>query len=387
MRKSMRRRVCVVTGTRAEYGILRPVMKRIAASSRLDLQVAAAGMHLAREFGFTVNDIIADGFEIGARVPMLPANDTAAAMAESVGKGVVGFIHAFEELGSEIVVVLGDRIEAYAAATAAALSGRVLAHIHGGDRAEAGFDDFMRHAITKLAHLHFAATEGSAKRIRRLGERSDRIFVTGAPGLDEIRPSKLPSATATKKRHGFAAREVLILVVQHSISTHPETAADEMNETLAALEELSLSTAVVYPNSDAGGRAIIGAIEAFGERPWLRTFRSLPRTDFLAMMKAASAMAGNSSSGIIEAASFHLPVVNIGRRQAGRERSGNTVDVAPNACKISAALRGAIFDEAVRERLSSVANVYGDGRASGRIVSVLEKLVVDRDLLVKQMTY
>jgi UDP-N-acetylglucosamine 2-epimerase (non-hydrolysing)/GDP/UDP-N,N'-diacetylbacillosamine 2-epimerase (hydrolysing) len=362
-------------------------MKRVAESERLRLQVIAAGMHLAKEFGHTVDDIVADGFRVDARVAMLPRDDTAAAMAESVGRGIVGFTAAFEKLNSDIALVLGDRTEAYAAATAAALSGRLLAHIHGGDRAEAGFDDFMRHAITKLAHIHFAATGGSARRIARLGERQDRIFVTGAPGLDEIQPSKLPSATATKKRFDLPLRKPLVLAVQHSVSTHPRTAAAEMRETLHALDELALPTVLVYPNSDAGGRAMIAAIEKLGKREWLRVFRSLPRNEFLSVMKAAAVMVGNSSSGIIEAASFRLPVVNIGRRQAGRERSGNTVDVAPRADKIGGALRGALFDAKVRKRLSEVKNVYGDGRASGRIVSVLEELEIGPDILVKQMTY
>jgi len=380
-------KVCVCTGTRAEYGILRPLMRRIDSSRRLLLQVAAAGMHLAREFGRTVDDILRDGFHVDARVEMLPRDDTRAAMAESVGRGVVGFTAAFQKLESEIVIVLGDRTEAFAAAVAGTLSGRVVAHVHGGDRAEGGYDDYMRHATTKMAHLHFAATEGSARRIRRLGERPGRIHVVGAPGLDEIRPSKLPSASDTKRRYGFPPRKPLIVAVQHSISTHPETAPAEMAETLAALEALSLPTILVHPNSDAGGRAIIAAIKGFGKRPWLSVHRNLSRDDFLAAMKAASAMVGNSSAAIIEAATFGLPAVNVGRRQAGRERSGNTVDAPHDRCKIEAALRKAIFDRAARRRLCVAENIYGDGKASARIVQVLEQVVPGPEILAKQITY
>jgi len=381
------KRVCVCTGTRAEYGILRPLMRRIAKSKVLELQVAAAGMHLAREFGHTVDDIERDGFEVRARVEMLPRDDTPAAMAASVARGIAGFTDAFENLAAEVVVVLGDRTEAFAAAVAGALSGRVVAHVHGGDRAEGGYDDYMRHAVTKMAHVHFAATEGAARRIRRLGERADRIHTVGAPGLDEIKPSRLPGAGVTRRRYGFASRKPLILAVQHSISTHPETAGAEMNETLAALESLSLPTILIRPNSDAGGRAMTAAIEEFGERSWLSVHTSLPRDDFLAVMKAARAMVGNSSAGIIEAAAFHLPVVNVGRRQAGRERSGNTVDVPPDRCKIEAALRKVLYDRAARRRLCAAQNVYGDGRASARIVRVLERIETGGEILTKQITY
>ncbi len=381
------KKVCVVTGTRAEYGLLRPVMRRIGKSRRLSLQVIAAGMHLADEFGHTVDYITSDGFHIDACVKMLPKNDTPAAMAQSVGRGIVGFTRAFGKLESDIVVVLGDRTEAFAAATAGALSGKVLAHIHGGEKAEGGYDDYMRHAITKMAHIHFAATEDAARRIRRLGERRKRIFVVGAPGLDEIHPARLPAASVTKKRYGFPPRKPLILAVQHSISTHPETAAGQIEETLRALEAVALPTILVYPNSDAGSRAMARMIARYEGRAWLRTARSLPRSEFLAVMKAATVMVGNSSSGIIEAASLHLGVVNIGRRQAGRQRAGNTLDVKPNANAIEKAIRSIVFDARKRKRLESAKNVYGDGRASSRIVAVLEELEISPDILRKQITY
>lgn len=393
MKDSGKRKVCVCTGSRSEYGILRPVMHAIAGKRGLELQVVAAGMHLSREFGRTVDDIAADGFEVAARVEMLPRADTRAAMAESVGRGIVGFTRAFETLESDIIVALGDRTEAFAAATAAVLSGRLLAHIHGGDRAEGGYDDYMRHAITKMAHVHFAATKGSAQRIERLGEPKSRILVTGAPGLDEIRATRLPSPTATKRRLGIRAEAPLILCVQHSISTHPETAAAEMTETLEALAGLALATVVVYPNSDAGGRAIIKVIESYERRfalargGWMLAYRSLPREEFLAVMKAAAVMVGNSSSGIIEAASFGLPVVNVGRRQAGRERSGNTVDVPHDKAAIARAVKRVLRNETLRKRLISAGNVYGDGRASGRIAEALAGLVIDEALFRKQITY
>ena len=349
-------------------------------------------MHLSREFGHTVSAVLADGFAAPALVRMLPRDDTLPSMAESVGRGIIGFTKAFRRLAPDIVVVLGDRTEAFAAAVAATLSGRILAHIHGGDRAEAGYDDFMRHAITKLAHIHFAATRESARRIKRLGERKDGIFVVGAPGLDEIRTAKLRRPAETKAKLSFDPEKPLILCVQHSISTHPETAAAEIKETLSALRVLALPTVLVYPNSDAGGRAMISAIKTYEKKfarrgGWLRAYRSLSRDEFLAVMKAAAVMVGNSSSGIIEAASFGLPVVNIGRRQAGRQRSGNTLDVPPVKKEILFAARRILTDARLRRKLSSARNVYGDGRASERIVRVLEKIDIGPDVRKKQITY
>lgn len=395
MRTHPKMKVCVCTGTRAEYGLLRPVMRRIARSRKLTLQVAAAGMHLAREFGRTIDNILADGFRVDARVPMLPGNDTPAAMAESVGQGVIGFTKAFQRLKSDVVVVLGDRTECFAAAVAATLSGRILAHIHGGDRSQWTFDEPMRHAITKLAHVHFAATRESARRIVRLGERKDRVFVVGAPGLDELNIPRLPSPSATKRKHGFPPRGPLILAVQHSISVKSWSAAAEITETLEALRKLSLPTVLIYPDSDAGGRAIIRVIKEYEGRKaftragarWLKTYKSLPRDEYLAVMKAADVMAGNSSSGIIEAASFGLPVVNIGPRQKGRERSGNTIDVPASREMIFRALKTIFSDLKTRKRLSIGKNVYGDGRASEKIVRVLERLDPWSDIRAKQITY
>ena len=407
MGKPPKRRVCVATGTRSEYGILRPLMRAIRKSATLQLQIVAAGMHLSDEFGRTVEFMKADGLAPDARVEMLPKSDTAGAMAEAVGRGVVGFTRAFRRLRSDIVVVLGDRIEAFAAGTAATLSGKVLAHIHGGDTSEGGYDDYMRHAITKLAHIHFAATKGSARRIERLGERrgsgrNRTIVVVGAPGLDEIRTTKLPSPAATKRRHGFDPRKPLILCVQHSISTEPENAARDMGETLAALAGLALPTVVVYPNSDAGGRGIIKVIKSYEgkrgimpagvppggrRRRWLVAYKSLPREEFMAAMKAAAVMVGNSSSGIIEAAAYGLPVVNVGRRQAGRERAGNTVDVAPRRGEIARAITRILSDSRFRRKLSTARNVYGDGRACERMVRVLEQIDTGPDLRRKQITY
>lgn len=407
----MARRICVVTGTRAEYGLLRPIMRVISGAPGLDLKVVAAGMHLVRRFGRTVDEIIADGFTIDARVPMTPREDGPAAMAASVGRGIRGFARAFADLRPDVVLVLGDRVEAFAAATAAAISNIFVAHVHGGDRAEAGHDDSMRHAITKMAHLHFAATRQSARRLARLGERQDRIWIAGAPGLDEIRTARLPTRQTLCRRYGLDARVPFLLVVQHPVSTQPDRAADEMAATLGAVRSVGLPALIIYPNADAGGRRMIEVIKRFaaGEKgvgsrlpvgasgashkrlptPFLRMMMmpSVPHLDYLGLLKHAAVLVGNSSSGIIEAPTFKTPVVNVGRRQAGRERAANVIDVAPDEREVAAGIRRALTDGAFRRRLARCRNPYGTGYAAQRIAHVLTHVPLDDDLRRKRITY
>jgi UDP-N-acetylglucosamine 2-epimerase (non-hydrolysing)/GDP/UDP-N,N'-diacetylbacillosamine 2-epimerase (hydrolysing) len=366
-------------------------MRILAKSRTIQLQVAAAGMHLSREFGRTIDAIRADGFKVDAEVEMLPKNDTPAAMAESVGRGVVGFTRAFERLKTDIVVVLGDRTEALAAAVAATLSGRILAHIHGGDKAEGGYDDSIRHAITKLAHLHFAATHESRNRIVKMGERKEYVRRVGSPALDEIRVRDLPSAATTKKKHGFPTDKPLILCVQHAIPTSPQTAGTEMDATLSALARLRLPTIVIYPNSDTGGRNIIKVIKSYERKQrtrrgssagWLKAYKSLPRDEYLAVMKAASVMVGNSSSGFIEAASFRLRVVNIGRRQTGRPPH-NVIQAEHRWRDILQKVRKAL----AAGKLPFARNAYGDGHASPKIARNLETTALGPKLRRKLITY
>ena len=389
------RRICVVTGTRAEYGLLRPVMRAIERTGGLGLQVLATGMHLARRFGHTVDEIAADGFKIDARVPMTPREDTNAAMAASVGTGLRGMARAFARLRPDIVLVLGDRVEAFAAATAAALSNIVVAHVHGGDRAQAGYDDYLRHAITKMAHLHFAATAASARRIARLGERRERIWTVGAPGLDEavrsaqceVRSAEAQDAIAATLRTAHCAlRTPFLLVVQHPVSTRASAGAGEMRETLAAVRASGLPALVVYPNSDAGGRAMIDVIER-ARRPNLIAVPSLPRDEYLALLRRAAALVGNSSSGIIEAPSFRTPVVNVGDRQAGRERAANVIDVRPTRAEVLRGIETALHDAAFRRRLARCRNPYGDGHAGVRIARVLTRVPLDERLRMKSITF
>lgn len=379
-------RVCVITGTRAEYGLLKPVIREIH-SSGLELRLVVAGMHLSHEFGNTVSDIEGDGFHIGAYIDMGLSRDTNAAMTKSIGIGIYGITQALESLDPDVVLVLGDRVEAFVGAVSGAGLNKVVAHIHGGERSKGGLDESMRHAITKFAHVHFVATERSRERVIRMGERPETIFKVGAPGLDPILSTKLYERRELEHRLGFSLRETFLLVVQHSVSTDPDNAPSQMRETLEAVKQIGHQTILIYPNSDAGGRRMIEVIESYRSEPWLHVFPSLDHLTYLSLLKHTSVLVGNSSSGVIEAPSFHVPVVNIGIRQAGRERSTNILDVAHHRTEIQQAIQRALTDPEFHTQIQSCVNPYGDGKASKRIVEVLARIEITPDLLQKQITY
>lgn len=381
------RRVCVVTGTRAEYGLLKPVMQAIQESGGLGLQVVATGMHLAPEFGLTVEAIKQDGFAVDSAVDMLFSSDTPGAMAKGTGIGVYGMTQALESLRPDVVMVLGDRVEAFAAAIAGAFLGKAVAHIHGGDRARGGLDDYMRHAITKLSHLHLTATEESRRRVIRLGEPAEHVFNVGAPGISDIHTESADLAELRAQLGFDPEREPFLLVVQHPVSTESGEAERQMTETLEAVFATGLRAVLIYPNSDAGGRAMIEVIERHEGDPRVSTFRSLPRPDYLALLRRTRVLVGNSSSGIIESPSFHTPVVNIGMRQQGRERSTNVLDAEPERSSILSAIERALHDQEFLARVRTCQNPYGDGRAPERIVRILQDAVIDPALLTKQITY
>lgn len=384
-----KRKICVVTGTRAEYGILRALLKKIKESNKLRLQIIATGMHLLPEFGLTVKEIEKDGFKIDAKVPMIVKGDKKASMAMSIGVGIVGLTRAIEALDPDIVVVVGDRFEILAAAIAAAYSGRVVAHLSGGDSPRAGYDEYSRHAITKISHLHFPTTQKSAERIIKLGENPKHVFPVGSTAIDTILNEKIPPKEFLCEKYGLASNKPIILVVQHPVSTNPESAEREISVTLEAIVELGHQIVLIYPNVDPGGRKMIKVIKKFKQKypDRIRAYESLPFIEYLGIMKIADVMVGNSSSGIIEAPSFKLPVVNIGSRQEGRERSQNVIDVGYDKDQIKKAINKALYDKKFKEKVKRCKNPYGDGKASERIVKILSKIKLDQKLLQKKITY
>jgi len=382
------RKIAVVTGTRAEYGVMKPVLKAIKANPELKLLLVVTGMHLSHEFGYTVNDIEKDGFNITAKVEMLSNSDTPEAMAESIGRGIIGMAQTWEQSRPDIVLVLGDRSEPLAAAIAGAYMNIPVAHIHGGDACTGGnIDDSTRNAITKFAHIHFPATQKSAERIIKMGEEEWRIHMVGSPALDVILNEPLLSREVLTERFGLNLAELLILLVQHPVTTQVDEATNQMRETLEAIVELNYPTVLIYPNSDAGGRRMIEVIKEYEGHPFIKTFKSLPRKEYLSLVKIASVMVGNSSSGIIDAPSFGLPAVNIGIRQEGRERGNNVIDVGHNKQEIVKGIEKALTDKEFLNEVKKCESPYGDGKASQRITEILSKVEITPELIQKKITY
>jgi GDP/UDP-N,N'-diacetylbacillosamine 2-epimerase (hydrolysing) len=384
----MTRTVAVVTGTRAEYGLLRSSMEAIEDDPVLSLQTVATGMHLSPQHGYTVTEIRDDGFTVDFEVEMLLTGDSKASMARSVGIGVTGMTNALDHLDPDIVLVLGDRDEAFAAAVAAAHMTIPVAHVHGGDAMTgATIDDSIRHALTKFAHIHFPATEQSATRIERLGEEPWRITPVGAPGLDDIRADRYTDPSVIADQFGFDANRPTIIVLQHPETAATDAAGRQMQTTLDAVTSIDGDILLVYPNADAGSQAMIDEIESHPGRDRMTVVENLPRRDFLGAMAGADLMVGNSSSGIIEAPSFDLPVVNVGRRQEDRERGANVIDVGFDEAEVLTTIERCLEDDSVQKRASGGANPYDYGGTADRIVDRLREIDIDERLLQKQITY
>ncbi|MFP9193830.1 UDP-N-acetylglucosamine 2-epimerase [Natrialbaceae archaeon A-CW1-1] len=383
----MTRTILVVTGTRAEYGLLQSSMAAITDHEALSLEVVVTGMHLSPQHGHTADEIEADGFEVSREVYMLLEGDTGTAMAKSLGIGITGMADAIHDLEPDVVMVLGDRDEALAAGVAAAHMNIPVAHIHGGQSMSGAIiDDSIRHALTKFAHIHFPVSELSASRIRKLGEEPWRITTVGAPGLDAVLDADFTSSDTLRERLDLPADEPFALVIQHSVTTEADQAGQQMRATLEAILEADLQAVVVYPNADPGGKRMIEVIDSFGDDR-LRPFDNLPRADFLGCMAAADVMVGNSSSAIIEAPSFELPVVDVGPRQEGRERAENTLSVPHDRDAIRQAIRRCLEDDAVRRRSAECENPYDYGGAGDRIAERLAEFELNKKLLQKQLTY
>ena len=390
-----RRRVAVITGTRAEYGLLKSTLAAIKTHPRLTLQLVVTGMHLLREFGHTVDDIVRDGWRIDARVRMQAGSDDPLDQAGGLSRGVHGIARFLEGAKADIVVVLGDRIEAMAGALAAVTTGRVLAHIHGGDVAPGDFDDSLRHAITKLAHVHLVATRDAARRVLRLGESPERVHVVGAPGLDRLRellgcsgraPYRPASAHGPKpllKSSGTPAA----LVLYHARGRPAAVEASTMETLLRAVASLGLRRLILYPNTDRGHRGVLRAIERHRRQsppPDVQVFPSLPRDDYLHALSDAAVLAGNSSSGIIEAPLAGTPSVDVGPRQAGRQPGGPSVI---HCGESEAAIRQAVQRALGMRWRSGEGSVYGDGRSGPRIAHILAELPLSSEFARKVIAY
>ncbi len=369
------RKIAVITGTRAEYGLLYHIIKAIHEDPELELQLIVTGMHLSQDFGMTVNDIEKDNFPVAEKVEMLISSDTEETVSVSMGQGVMGLAKAYARLRPDIIVLLGDRFEIHSAASAAAPFRIPVAHIHGGELTRGAMDELFRHSITKLSHLHFASTQAYADRIKQMGEQPENVFVTGAPGLDSIKKLQLLNKEQLASELGLPVNSDWGIVTFHPATLEKEGAGRQIKEILSALDKFpEIHWIFTYPNADTESRTIIENIKRYVEerKGHASLFVSLGQLRYLSILKTAVVMAGNSSSGIIEAPSFELPVVNIGSRQDGRIRAKNVIDVAEcNDDKIEIAVKEALSG-GFKESLRGLENPYGNGTASSRIVEILK---------------
>ncbi len=367
------RKICVITGTRAEYGLLRWVMQDIKDDPELKLQIIATGMHLSPEFGLTYQAIEQDGFQIDRKVEMLTSSDTAIGIAKSMGLGMIGFADALHVLEPDLIVVLGDRFEIFAAVSAALVARIPVAHCHGGETTEGAFDEALRHSITKMSHLHFVAAEPYRQRVIQLGEQPDRVFLVGGLGIDNIKRLQLLCRAALEASLDFKLGRKSLLITFHPVTLETATAADQMTELLATLAELK-DTQLIFtlPNADTNGRALIKMVEQFvAQHPNASAYSSLGQLRYLSCIAQVDGVVGNSSSGLSEVPSFKKGTINIGDRQRGRLQAQSIINCEPNRESVTAALEQ-LYSKDFQAGLSQVSNPYGQGGATEKVVTTLK---------------
>jgi GDP/UDP-N,N'-diacetylbacillosamine 2-epimerase (hydrolysing) len=378
----MLKKICVVTGTRAEYGLLRWVIQGIADAQDLELQIIVTGMHLSPEFGLTWREIKNDGFSISRKVEMLASSDTSVGIAKSMGLGMIGFADALAELRPDLMVVLGDRFEIFAAVAAAMVARIPIAHIHGGEATEGLIDEAIRHSITKMSQLHFVAAEEYRRRVIQLGEQPCNVHLVGGLGIDNIKRLSLLPRSELEASLNFSLGAKSLLVTFHPVTLEAETAEYQMAELLAALSELK-DTQLIFtlPNADTDGRALIAMVQQFvATHANSRAYTSLGQLRYLSTVKLVDGVVGNSSSGLVEVPSFCKGTVNIGDRQRGRLLADSVINCDPERSSIGAALQ-TLYSNHFQAGLAAVRNPYGDGGASDKIVALIKAAKLDGILM------
>ncbi len=379
-----KRRVAVVTGTRAEYGAFVPVMKAIRKHPKLELQVVVTGMHLLKRFGSTIQEIEADGWRIDGKVRLQDEKDSIIGQSRGLGRAITGLTNIFHRLRTDIVLVLGDRVEALAAAAAGATSHLIIGHIHGGDVATGVLDDAYRHAITKLSHIHFAASKGAYERILRLGEESYRIYQTGSPAIDDLAKTICKNIPQLNQWADFDVREDFFLIVQHPAGASAEAEKAQMEETLHGCRRKGFRSIVLYPNCDPGFSGIIEGAQSICKEFGWPMIANLPRSIYLGLLERARVLVGNSSSGIIEAGYLNVDVVNVGHRQQGREHGENVLDVDYGRRNVSRAIDKILKQSHVQRAKT---RLYGNGKSGQKIANILGKIKIDGRFWQKKLTY
>ena len=371
-----KRTICVVTGTRAEYGLLYWVMKDIQASIDLELKVIATGAHLSPEFGLTYKQIETDGFVIDRKVEMLLSSDTSAAITKSIGLGMIGFADAYKELDPDLLLVLGDRFEIFSAVSAATIAQIPVAHLHGGETTEGAFDEAFRHSITKMSHIHFTSTEEYRNRVVQLGEQPKHVFNVGAVGIDSIKRLKLLSKKELEEAIDFKLGKQNLLVTFHPVTLEKATAESQFKNILRALDELE-ETHLIFTksNADTDGRIINGMIDDYvslrQEKAVVHT--SLGQLCYLSTIQYMDGVVGNSSSGIMEVPSFKVGTVNIGDRQLGRIKVDSIIDCKPSYEGVQSAL-SKLFSDDFKKQIKSTVSPYGDCGVSEKIIQRIREI-------------
>lgn len=377
----MSRKICYITGTRADFGLMQSTLRAIHQSDDLELSIIVTGMHLAEQYGNTVDEIVAAGLPVTARVAVDSTSTTGASMARNIGTMLIGFVDALLEIRPDLVLLLGDRGEMLAGALAALHLNIHVAHIHGGERSGT-VDEPVRHAISKLSHFHLAATNDARDRLIRMGEQIERVYVTGAPGLDGLQNLVCMTREALLATYRLDLCAPVALLVYHPVLQEAEFAGDGMHQVLDVLHAEGVQVLALMPNSDAGSDQIRSVLETRKNDPGIRVVTHFPRNQFVSWMASVDLMIGNSSAGIIEAASFGTPVVNIGNRQNLRERNSNVIDAPVKAVAIESAIRRALAHGRYERQ-----NVFGDGHSSLRILKVLQGLSLEASVLAKANVY
>jgi len=380
------RKICIITGTRAEYGLLRSVMQGIKDDPELRLQTIVTGMHLSPEFGLTYQAIEQDGFQIDRKVEMLTSSDTSVGIAKSMGLGLIGFADALHELQPDLVVVLGDRFEIFSAVSAALVACIPVAHIHGGESTEGLIDEAIRHSITKMSHFHFVATNQYRQRVIQLGEQPDKVFVVGGLGVDNIKQLDLLERGELEYLIDFKFGPKNLLITFHPVTLETMTAKNQMAELLAVLSDLK-DTKLIFtlPNADTNGRILIGMVNDFlAQHPNARAFTSLGQLRYFSCIAQVDGVVGNSSSGLLEVPSFKKATINIGDRQRGRLEADSVISCEPTRSSIRAAL-AKLYSVSFQATLAQARNPYGEGGASKSILSTIK--AVSLDGIIKKRFY
>ena len=372
----------MVTGSRAEYGLLYWLLKEIQATPEFDLQIAATGMHLSPEFGSTYQEIENDGFIINEKVEMLLSSDTPSAISKSTGLGMIGFADAFNDLNPDLLIVLGDRYEIFAATTVAMFAKIPIAHIHGGETTQGAFDEAIRHSITKMAWWHFVATEEYKNRVIQLGESPSRVYNVGGLGVDSIQKSNLLSKKELTNKMGLKFSKKNLLITYHSVTLEDGTSQKYFESLLNALNELKDAYLIfTLPNSDSDGRVIKKMTKDFiannGERSI--SFTSMGSLNYLSTLQFVDGVVGNSSSGLAEAPTFKIGTINIGDRQDGRIKAESVIDCNPDQKSITTAIKK-LYSNRFQNKLKTVSNPYGKGKATEKIMKILKKIKIPDEL-------